>query len=251
MPILEVHDLSIRFGGLIAVDHVSFSVESGEIMGLIGPNGAGKTTVLNLISGIYRTESGSVFLNGKDVTRSPAYVRARMGLSRTFQTPRLLQRSTVLENILLGADLASSFSSFQSFLGRKDPHVQEEIELLFSIAGFHPQHDEDIDSLPYGQRKRLELVRALLTHPKVILVDEPAAGLNGKELEQSIDLLRYACHQGVGIVLIEHKMDLIMSICDNIAVLNFGKLIANGPPQQIAADDQVIEAYLGRKERHA
>jgi ABC-type branched-subunit amino acid transport system ATPase component len=247
MPLLEVRNICISFGGLVAADHVSFSLEAGEIRGLIGPNGAGKSTVLNLISGIYMCDSGSVFINGKDATRLPAYTRARMGLARTFQTPRFLGRSGVRDNMLLGTDLADQMGYRNSFLGKKGYDFSEEISKYLEIANLEFDWDAEITALPYGQQKRLEIVRALLSHPKIILIDEPAAGLNEKELEYSVRLIRHAADKGVGIVLIEHKMDMIMNVCDKIVVLNFGKVIADGSPGEVSSNQQVIEAYLGRK----
>jgi branched-chain amino acid transport system ATP-binding protein len=245
--ILVAEEMTISFGGLVAADHVSFDVAPGEIVGLIGPNGAGKTTTLNLISGIYQCEYGKVILNGKDVTKVPSHDRARMGLGRTFQTPRFLQRSSIRDNLLLGTDLANQIGFFKSFMGKKGYDFEEEVEELMSYAGFSIDWNNDIEALPFGQRKRLEIVRSLLAHPKVILVDEPAAGLNTKELEHVANLLRYATGKGIGVVLIEHQMDLVMNICDRIIVLNFGKLIADGTPKEISSNPTVIEAYLGRK----
>jgi ABC-type branched-subunit amino acid transport system ATPase component len=247
MPLLEVKDMCISFGGLVAADHVSFSLEPGHIRGLIGPNGAGKSTVLNLISGIYMCDAGQVFINGQDVTRLPPYTRARMGLARTFQTPRFLGRSSVRDNMLLGTDLADQMGYWNSFLNKKGCDFLEEVKKYLEIANLEFDWNADITALPYGQQKRLEIVRALLSHPKIMLIDEPAAGLNEKELEFSVRLIRYAAEKGVGIVLIEHKMDMIMNVCDRIVVLNFGKVIADGSPQEISSNEQVIEAYLGRK----
>lgn len=243
---LQVEDISISFGGLKAVQDVSFTLEPGEIMGLIGPNGAGKTTTLNLISGLYTCDTGKVILDGVDVTDKKAYERARMGLGRTFQTPRFLSRSTVAENMKLGTDLADQIGFMKSFLGVKKTNFLDEVDQYLEIADLEVDWNADISSLSYGQLKRLEIVRALLSHPKVLLVDEPAAGLNAKELEKSVALMRYAAKNGVGIVLIEHKMDMIMNVCDHIVVLNFGKMIAHGTCEEVQSDDAVIEAYLGR-----
>ncbi len=243
---LQVEDIGISFGGLKAVQDVSFSLGPGEIMGLIGPNGAGKTTTLNLISGLYTCDTGKVILDGVDVTDKKSYERARMGLGRTFQTPRFLSRSTVAENMKLGTDLADQIGFMKSFLGVKKNDFLDEVDQYLEIADLTVDWKADISSLSYGQLKRLEIVRALLSHPKVLLVDEPAAGLNAKELEKSVALMRYAAKNGVGIVLIEHKMDMIMNVCDHIVVLNFGKMIAHGTCEEVQSDDAVIEAYLGR-----
>lgn len=225
MACLQVEDISISFGGLKAVRDVSFALEPGEIMGLIGPNGAGKTTTLNLISGLYACDTGRVLLGGQDVTDKKAYERARMGLGRTFQTPRFLSRSTVGENMKLGTDLADQMGFLKSFFGKKGNDFLDEVDQYLKIADLTVNWKDDISSLSYGQLKRLEIVRSLLSHPKVLLVDEPAAGLNAKELEKSVALMRHAAEKGVGIVLIEHKMDMIMNVCDHIVVLNFGKMI--------------------------
>ena len=247
MASLRVEDIGISFGGLKAVQSVSFAVEPGEIMGLIGPNGAGKTTTLNLISGLYTCDTGKVFLGDEDVTKVTAYNRARKGLARTFQTPRFLTRSTIAENMKLGTDLADQMGFLNSFFGKKGVNFMDEVDELMEIAELKVDWNEDISSLAYGQMKRLEIIRGLLSHPKVMLVDEPAAGLNSKELEKSVALIRHAAKQGVAIVLIEHKMDMIMNVCDHITVLNFGKMIAYGTPDEVSSNEEVITAYLGRK----
>ena len=247
MPImLKIDGVSKSFGGVIAADNVSFELNSHEILGLIGPNGAGKTTMMNLISGIYTCDKGSIWFDGKDITKMPAHLRARMGLARTFQTPRFLNRASIRDNLLLGVEHGEQMGFWNSFIGKKGVDFEQEVEELMKIAGFTFRWDDDINALPFGQKKRLEIVRALLSHPKAMLVDEPAAGLNTKELEHVIDMLQFAVEQGVGVILIEHQMDLVMNVCHRIDVLNFGRLIAEGTPEEIAVNEVVIEAYLGR-----
>ena len=244
--ILRLEDVNKAFGGVVAADHVSFRVRSGEITGLIGPNGAGKTTTLNLISGIYPVDSGKIYLDGQDVTNLPAYHRARIGIARTFQSPRFMHRSTIRENMMLGVDLANQFSFLQSFFGKKGVDLETETAEYLEIAKLKLNWDDDITALPYGHKKLLEIIRAMLAHPKVILVDEPAAGLNDKEIEHAIQLLQYAVKKfDLGIVLIEHKMQMIMNTCADIVVLDFGRVIANDVPEKIAKDPAVISAYLG------
>ena len=245
-PILQVEHVDKAFGGVVAAHDVNFSIMPGQIMGLIGPNGAGKTTTLNLISGIYQCDKGSIHIAGKDVTNLPAHTRARLGLARTFQTPRFLQRSSIQENLMLGLDLADHMGFLNSFLGKKGSNFQQELDTLMKMAGFEVDWNADISSLTYGQRKMLEIVRALLTHPRIILVDEPAAGLNSKELERVLDMLQYASKKGIGIVVIEHQMDFVMNISDFITVLNFGRVLAQGALNVVSTDPEVIEAYLGR-----
>ncbi len=247
-PILRLDGVSKRFGGVVAADNVSFSVVPGEVHGLIGPNGAGKSTMMNLISGIYQPDAGKVFIDEKDVTNMPAHDRARMGLGRTFQTPRFLQRSNIKDNLLLGTDLADQFGYVKSFFGAKHRGFEEELGDLMKIAGFTFDWDDDILSLPYGQRKLLEIVRSMLGRPRIMLVDEPAAGLNNREIENAMALLNLAANEkNIGVLLIEHSMDMIMNICRRIVVINFGVVIAQGTPAEIANNEAVIEAYLGRR----
>lgn len=247
-PILRLDKVSKRFGGVVAADNVSFSVVPGEVHGLIGPNGAGKSTIMNLISGIYQPDGGGVFIDEKDITGTPAHDRARMGLGRTFQTPRFLQRSSIKDNLLLGTDLADQYGYVRSFFGAKHRGFEEELERFLAIAGFTFDWDDDILSLPYGQRKLLEIVRSLLGRPRVMLVDEPAAGLNNREIENAMALLNLAASEkNIGVLLIEHSMDMIMNICRRIVVINFGVVIAEGTPKEIARNEGVIEAYLGRR----
>jgi len=246
--ILELRGVCKRFGGVVAANQVTFEVPKGEVYGLIGPNGAGKSTLLNLISGIYETDDGTIIFDGKDVTKIPPYTRSRMGIGRTFQTPRFMQRSNIRDNLLVGTDLADQKGYLKSFFTKRNSNFEQELETYMKLAGFSVDLDEDITSLSYGKQKLLEIVRSLLSHPKVMLVDEPAAGLNTKEIEYAMALLNYAAKEkNIGVVLIEHQMDMVMNICKHIVVLSFGEVLARGTPEEIAKNEQVITAYLGGK----
>lgn len=246
-PILELIDVNKAFGGVVTANNVSFELYPGETLGLIGPNGAGKTTILNLISGIYDVDSGRILYNLNDITKVAPHDRAHLGIARTFQSPRFLQRSNMEDNMLLSLDLSSHTNALRSFFAKKDKKFRKDVEDLVEIAGLDLDWEEDISCIPYGNKKLLEIIRALLTNPKIMLVDEPAAGLNSKEIEKVVELLRYATQKkGIGVILIEHAMDMVMNVCDNIVVLNFGKLIASGTPEEVSSNKDVIEAYLGR-----
>ena len=249
-PILRLEGVTKHFGGVVAAENVNFSVFPGQIRGLIGPNGAGKTTMMNLISGIYDVDKGDIYFNEEKITTMADFKRARIGIGRTFQQPRFLQRSNIKENLLIGCDLDDQMGYFNSFRGKKGADFYKELKDLMVVAGFSVDVEEDISGLPYGQLKLLEIVRSMLSHPKVMLVDEPAAGLNGTEQNRAMDLLNLAASQNIGVVLIEHSMDMVMSLCHDITVLSFGRVIAEGTPEQIQKNQTVIEAYLGRK-RHA
>lgn len=245
-PTLRLEGVNKRFGGVVAAKDVTMSVLPGEIHGLIGPNGAGKSTMMNLISGIYTCDSGKIYFEGKDITEVPAHMRARMGIGRTFQTPRFLYRSSIRDNMLLGTDLNDGFSYLQSFFGKKGTDFDQELAELMSYAGFEFDEEEDIEGLPFGKRKLLEIVRSMLTHPKLMLVDEPAAGLNRSEVDNVVKLLTVAAKErGIAVVLIEHAMDLIMNVCEQITVINFGEVIGEGTAAEVSANPRVIEAYLG------
>jgi len=247
-PILTIKNVSKKFGGVVAAKDISFEVMPDRIHGLIGPNGAGKSTLMNIINGLISLDSGSVYLGNKNITRLPAYTRSRMGIGRTFQTPRFLNRSNIEVNLRLGTDLANHRIGYlKSFFGKQDTKFENELESYMENAGFSIDIDNDVSSLTYGQLKFLEIIRSLLAHPKVILVDEPAAGLNDKETEKVVALLNKAAYEyGIGVLLIEHAMDVVMSICKEIVVVNFGEIIARGTPQEVSSNQDVITAYLGR-----
>lgn len=246
--ILQLENVNKSFGGVVTARDVCMELQAGQIHGLIGPNGAGKTTLLNLISGIYDTDGGTIRFLGKEIAKMPSHDRAHLGLSRTFQTPRFLERSNIEENLLLATDLGKRESFFHSFLKPKNTDYLSDLQRLTEIAGFSFCLEDDMTSLTFGQKKLLEIIRAILTSPKAILVDEPAAGLNNKEIENAVALLKLAAEErGMGIILIEHSMDMIMNVCQRITVLNFGQVIACGTPQEVAGNEDVITAYLGRE----
>ena len=251
--IVEVRNLTVKFGGLLALDHVSFDIRRGEILGLIGPNGAGKTTCFNAMTGVYKPTSGDVLLEGQSIKGQKQHKITRLGLARTFQNIRLFGEMTALENVVVGLD-ARHRTSVPGALLRLPRHTREEksaIERGMALLEFVGIADHAADlsrSLPYGSQRRLEIARALATDPKVLCLDEPAAGFNPAEKEDLMDLIRTIRADGYTVLLIEHDMKLVMGVTDRIVVLEFGRKLADDVPHEIRNDPRVIAAYLGEPE---
>jgi branched-chain amino acid transport system ATP-binding protein len=235
MSLLEVKKVSRFFGGLAAVKDVSFEVRKGEILGLIGPNGAGKTTLFNVVNGFYSPSRGEVLFRGERISGLKPHEICRRGMARTFQVVKPLQRMSVLDNVIASA-----------FLRSKDRAEAESIAAeTLQFSGLYNDRDVISKGLPLGKRKRLEIARALATQPELLLLDESFAGLNPSELDESIGIIRRIKERGITIMIIEHHMKVIMSISDRIVVLSYGEKLAEGTPQEIGQNPQVIEAYLG------
>ena len=254
--ILRVRGLSCRFGGLLAVDALDLDVPRGGILALIGPNGAGKSTTVNLLSGALRPSAGSIRLDDAELAGRPAHLVARAGMVRTFQNGRLFHRLTVLENVLVGAygrfrgSVAAALLRSPRFRAEEAGMAARARELL-GLLGMADQAGRDVGTLPYGSQRRLEIARALIGGPKLLLLDEPAAGLNAAEVAELAQLIQSLRRDGMSILLIEHNMGLVMRLADRITVLNFGRRIASGTPDEVRGDAAVVEAYLGRRSAHA
>jgi branched-chain amino acid transport system ATP-binding protein len=251
--VLNFKSVDKSFGGLKVIDDVSFSVEQGSRTALIGPNGAGKTTIFNLLSGIYEVDKGSIILDENDITTIPARKRINLGMSRSFQNIRLMPHLSTLENVMLGQHhLANSFieNFFPLGLIKRNKWAARAEQALID-AGLDNYPGQVVSELPYGIQKRIEVVRALVSNPKLLLLDEPAAGLNSTETKELQNLLEKVSTSGTTLLVVEHDMNFVRNLCQRVVVLNFGKKIFEGTPDSVAKDPQVLEAYLGGDDKNA
>ena len=243
MALLETFGVKVRFGGNVALDDVSIEVAEGTVTGLIGPNGAGKTTLFNVITGLYRPQAGRVMLNGHDVTGMPPYKRARRGLARTFQRLELFTSLSVRDNVQVAGEIRNAARVSHRV------NVHARADEIIELVGLGPVAHREIAEMPTGTARRVELARALMTGPRVVLLDEPASGQTEEETEAFGTLLRHLAEdEGLAICLVEHDMSLVMKVCENIHVLEYGQVIAAGTPDEVRNDPAVIDAYLGAAE---
>ncbi|MBR2527929.1 MAG: ABC transporter ATP-binding protein [Blautia sp.] len=249
--ILEVNHLSIAFGGLHAVDEFSIAIEKGELYGLIGPNGAGKTTVFNLLTGVYKPNEGIIRLDGKDITGRKTRDINKEGIARTFQNIRLFHQLSVLDNVKVGLHNHYSYLTLEGILHlgryrRTEKRMDDEAMDLLRVFDLDQEALVTAANLPYGKQRKLEIARALATRPKLLLLDEPAAGMNPNETAELMDTIRFVRNKfDITILLIEHDMKLVSGICERLTVLNFGRILAQGETSQVLHDPEVIKAYLG------
>ena len=251
MAMLDVKNLSISFGGLKAVDDFSITIEKGQLYGLIGPNGAGKTTIFNLLTGAYKPDGGRILLDGKDITGHKAIQINQAGIARTFQNIRLFKELSVLDNVKVGLHNHHKYSTLSGILRlpsyyKVEKEMDERAMELLKVFDLDKEFDYKASNLPYGKQRKLEIARALATEPKLLLLDEPAAGMNPNETAELMKTIRFVRdHFDMTVLLIEHDMKLVSGICERLTVLNFGHMLAEGPTSEVLSNPEVIKAYLG------
>ena len=251
MGMLDVKNLSISFGGLKAVDDFSITIEKGQLYGLIGPNGAGKTTIFNLLTGVYKPDGGRILLDGKDITGHKAIQINQAGIARTFQNIRLFKELSVLDNVKVGLHNHHKYSTLSGILRlpsyyKVEKEMDERAMELLKVFDLDKEFDYKASNLPYGKQRKLEIARALATEPKLLLLDEPAAGMNPNETAELMKTIRFVRdHFDMTVLLIEHDMKLVSGICERLTVLNFGHMLAEGPTSEVLSNPEVIKAYLG------
>ena len=253
-PLLVATDISISFGALKAVDSFNLEINSGELIGLIGPNGAGKTTVFNILTGVYNASSGEYTLDGENVIKTSTSALVKKGLARTFQNIRLFKYLSVLDNVVAAYNFRMKYGILSGMLRfpnfwREEKEAKEKAMALLKIFDLDKYAEMHAGNLPYGEQRKLEIARAMATEPKILLLDEPAAGMNPKETEDLMNTIKLIRDKfGIAVLLIEHDMKLVLGICERLVVLNYGQILASGDPKEVINNPQVVEAYLGKEE---
>ena len=253
-PLLVAKDISISFGALKAVDSFNLEINSGELIGLIGPNGAGKTTVFNILTGVYNASSGEYTLDGENVIKTSTSALVKKGLARTFQNIRLFKYLSVLDNVVAAYNFRMRYGILSGMLRfpnfwREEKEAKEKAMALLKIFDLDKYAGMHAGNLPYGEQRKLEIARAMATEPKILLLDEPAAGMNPKETEDLMNTIKLIRDKfGIAVLLIEHDMKLVLGICERLVVLNYGQILASGDPQEVINNPKVVEAYLGKEE---